>query len=135
MAKKVGYEVTGTKPVCVDFPDGRSVSFTPGMRFEAHPTNSSVRRLLRVREVRVLSAREPVPALPEKLGAPKRVRDILESRSKMARAKKVAEAKAMRAMRTKKTKKSSSKSKPEFVDLAALNKPRRSKSDASRDEN
>ena len=135
MAKRVGYEVTGTKPVCVDFPDGRSVSFTPGMRFEAHPTNSSVRRLLRIREVRVLSTAEPVPQLPEKLGAPKRVRDILESRSKMALAKRVAELKAAKALQAKKAKKSSDSNTPEFIDLGALNKPRRSKSSTSRDEN
>ncbi len=135
MAKKVGYEVTGTKPVCVDFPDGRVVSFTPGMRFEAHTTNSSVRRLLRIREVRALAPSENVPPLPQKLGAPKRVRDILESRSKVARARKLAEARAARANLAKKSKKKKSTSGPEFVDLGSLNKPRRSKSNTSRDEN
>lgn len=90
MAKRVGYEVTALKPVCVDFPDGRVVSFRPGMRFEAHPTNMSVRRLLSVRELRVLGLNERVPALPEKLGAPKAVRDILKARKEVARAHKLA---------------------------------------------
>ena len=123
MAKKTGYEVTAQKPVCVDFPDGRVVSFRPGTRFEAHPTNASVRRLLRVREIRVLSPMEKVPVLPVKLGAPKKVRAILESRNKLARAKQLAQAK-LRASR---------KSGPavETVDLGALNRPKSSGADAS----
>jgi len=116
MAKKVGYQVTAIKPVCVDFPDGRVVSFRPGMRFEAHPTNTSVRRLLKVREVRQLSNYERVPVLPVKLGAPHDVRAIMETRKKMAHARNLAEQKRAREKATAPTAK-----KP--VDLGSLNKP------------
>lgn len=122
MAKMVGYEVTGVKPVCVDFPDGRTVSFRPGMRFTAHPTNSSVRRLERVRQVRRLGDYERVPALPVKLGAPKEVRNILETRKKMAAAKRLAEMKRGAERRAAKT-----PDKMEPIDLSALNKPKRKK--------
>ena len=115
MAKKVGYEVTAQKPVCVDFPDGRVVSFRPGTRFEAHPTNASVRRLLRVREIRQLGAMERVPPLPVKLGAPKSVRDVLTARSQLARAKKLAQARLMASRKSGSTR--------EHVDLGALNRP------------
>jgi hypothetical protein len=91
--KKVGYEVTARKPVCVDFTDGRSISFRPGMRFEALPSNPSVVRLLRVREVRKLSPLEPVPILPIKLGLPRKAKAILESRRAIEQARKLAEMK------------------------------------------
>ncbi|MDX1486858.1 MAG: hypothetical protein R3268_01560 [Acidiferrobacterales bacterium] len=122
MAKMVGYEVTGVKPVCVDFPDGRAVSFRPGMRFTAHPTNASVRRLERVRQVRRLGAYEKVPELPVKLGAPKEVRSVLETRKKMAAARRLAETK-----RTAERKVAKTPDKMEPIDLSALNKPRRKK--------
>lgn len=123
MAKLAGFEVTGVKPVCIDFPDGRVVSFRPGMRFQAHPTNASVRRLMSVREVRALGPFEPVPALPVKLGAPKSVRNTLETRKKLAAARRLAE------QRLKKQKQRAPKAttpdqmKP--VDLSALNQPKR----------
>lgn len=91
--KKLGYEVIALRPVCVDFEDGRSVSFRPGTRFECIPSNQSVVRLLRTRSIRELSAIERVPALPVKLGAPKQVRDVLKARSEVAAARKKAEAK------------------------------------------
>ena len=91
--KKVGYEVTARKPVCVDFADGRSISYRPGMRFKATPSNSSVVRLLRVREVRKLAANEPVPALPIKLGTPRKNRAIMQARKEIEQAKRQALAK------------------------------------------
>ena len=112
MAKQVGYEVTAMRPVCVDFPDGRAVSFRPGMRFTAHPSNSSVVRLLRVREIRPLGAREAVPALPVKLGAPHKVQKILNTRAQVATARRLAEAKA-------KAKARSVSAPPTVVNLAA----------------
>ena len=112
MAKQVGYEVTAQRPVCVDFPDGRSVSFRPGMRFTAHPANASVTRLLRVREIRPLGAREAVPALPVKLGASPKVQKILNTRAQIAQARRVAEAKA-------KAKARASSAPPTAVNLAA----------------
>jgi len=93
MAKKAGFEVTATRPVCVDFRDGRSISFRPGQRFEATLTNSSVLRLLRIRDVRKLGAYEKVRPLPVKLGAPRREQNIMKARSKIEQAKKVALAK------------------------------------------
>jgi len=93
MAKKIGLEVVSTKPVCVDFLDGRTVSFRPGQRFEAEVTNSSVMRLLRTREVRKLSAFEAIPSMPVKLGAPKRVQNVLKARAKVESAKRAAAAK------------------------------------------
>ena len=116
MAKITGYEVTARRAVCIDFSDGRAVSFRPGMRFEAHPTNASVRRLLSVREIRQLGPLERVPPLPPKLGAPKRVTNILKARREMKQAKKLAEAK-LKASR-------GGASAPETVDLGALNRPR-----------
>lgn len=90
MAKHVGFEVTARKPVCVDFPDGRVVSFRPGMRFKAHPTNASVRRLIKVREIRQLGPYEAVPSLPVKLGAPREVQNVLKAREQVAAARKAA---------------------------------------------
>ena len=116
MAKMTGYEVIAQKPVCVDFPDGRAVSFPPGMRFEAHPTNSAVRRLLKIRDIRQLGPMERVPQLPVKLGATKDVRSILKSRRDMAEARRLAELKAKRS--------ASAKQEPEAVDLSALNQPK-----------
>lgn len=100
MAKIIGYEVTALKPVCIDFPDGRTVSFQPGMRFEAHPTNMSVRRLLSVREIRVLGLNERVPPLPEKLGAPKAIRDILKARKEVTEAHRLAKIKALQSKKS-----------------------------------
>ena len=93
MAKTAGFEVIATKPVCVDFRDGRTVSFRPGQRFEATLTNSSVLRLLRIREVRKLSPHEPIKALPVKLGAPKRHQTVMKARAQVEQAKRAALAK------------------------------------------
>ena len=93
MAKKVGFEVITQRPVCVDFRDGRVVSFRPGQRFEASKTNLSVMRLVRNKEVRILGPYERVPALPVKLGAPRAVRNVLKAREQVAAAKKAAQAK------------------------------------------
>ena len=119
MAKKVGYEVTGTKPVCVDFLDGRSVSFRPGQRFEAAVTNSSVLRLVRVHEVRKLSAVEVIPPLPPKLGAPRRVQNILKRRADVEAAKIAAQAKMAAS------KKAPPQAEPEEVDLGSLSKQKK----------
>lgn len=93
MAKKVGFEVVSTRPVCVDFRDGRTISFQPGQRFEAAVTNNSVARLLRVREVRKLGQFERIPPLPVKLGAPKRVQNIMKRRAEVEQARRLALAK------------------------------------------
>jgi len=93
MAQKIGFEVVATKPVCVDFRDGRSVSFRPGQRFTAALTNSSVQRLLRVREVRKLGPFEAIPPMPVKLGAPRRVQNIMKRRAEVDQARRVALAK------------------------------------------
>ncbi len=93
MAKRVGFEVVATRPVCVDFRDGRTVSYRPGQRFKAALTNTSVARLLRISEVRKLGPYEAVPPMPIKLGAPRRVQSIMKTRSKIEQAKKAARAK------------------------------------------
>jgi hypothetical protein len=93
MAKQIGFEVVATKPVCVDFRDGRSVSFRPGQRFKADMTNASVMRLVRTREVRKLTRYESVPPLPVKLGAPRRVQNVMKARAKIEAAKRAALAK------------------------------------------
>ena len=118
MAKIIGYEVIALKPVCIDYPDGRVVSFRPGMRFEAHPTNTCVRRLLRSKRLRQLSPYEPVPALPVKLGAPADLRRALEPRKKLTAARRLA------ALKKKAPAKSVEQMEP--VDLSALNKPKKS---------
>jgi len=91
--KKHGYEVTGTRPVCVDFPDGRAVSYRPGMRFRASPHNASVRRLVRTKAVRQLGPHEPVPVQVVKLGTPHKEAQILATRKKIAAAKNLAQMK------------------------------------------
>ena len=93
MAKKVGYEVIAQRPVCVDFLDGRVVSFRPGQRFEATKTNQTVNRLVRTRDLRVLEPFETIPALPVKLGAPRRVQDVLKARAEVEQARLAAQAK------------------------------------------
>lgn len=90
MAKQVGYEVTAQRPVCVDFRDGRVVSFRPGARFEAEVSNASVQRLLRNKDVRVLSATESVPVSSVKLGAPPRLREVVKVRSELEKARQAA---------------------------------------------
>lgn len=90
MAKQVGYEVTAQRPVCVDFRDGRSVSFRPGQRFEAEVSNVSVQRLLRNKDVRVLSASEAVPATPVKIGALPRVQAVVKVRNEVEKARQAA---------------------------------------------
>ena len=117
MAKKVGYEVTATKPVCVDFPDGRVVSFRPGTRFEAHPTNASVRRLVKVQSVRTLGPFDAIPALPVKLGAPRQVTKVLNARDKVAQARK----KALAKLAASKARPAPQKLDP--IDLGALTQP------------
>lgn len=85
--KKVGFEVGARRAVCVDFPDGRVVSFPPGTRFEADPSNPSIVRLLRVGEIRRLDPREPLPPLPPTLGAPLHVRNAVKARADIAATK------------------------------------------------
>jgi hypothetical protein len=87
MAKQVGYEVTAQRPVCVDFRDGRVVSYRPGSRFEAEVSNVSVQRLLRNKDVRVLSAMESVPVTAVKLGAPPREQAVVKVRNEVERAR------------------------------------------------
>jgi hypothetical protein len=87
MAKQVGYEVVAQRPVCVDFRDGRVVSFRPGHRFEAEVSNVSVQRLLRNKDVRVLSASEAVPATPIKIGTPPRLQELQKVRAEVEKAR------------------------------------------------
>lgn len=116
MAKHTGFEVLGLKPACVEFPDGRSVSFPPGTRFEAQLDFPCIRRLLKVKAIRQLNAFERVPELPEKIGAPKDVRNIIEARRRADKMKK----ERVLKQRTE------SFSKPEkpIVDLGALHAPK-----------
>ena len=91
--KKQGYEVTGRRPVCVDFQDKRSVSFAPGMRFEAHPSNPGVVRGLRARVLRKLGLREVVPPQVVKLGVSPRLRRKLAAQAQIDAARASAQAK------------------------------------------
>lgn len=127
MAKKLGFEVVSTRPVCVDFRDGRTVSFRPGQRFMAAMTNSSVQRLLRIREVRKLGPFEAIPSMPIKLGAPRRVQNILKRRAEVAQAKKTALAKMAAS------KKAPPKTEP-VVDLGSPIKKQQPKPSAPREE-
>jgi hypothetical protein len=94
--RKAGYEVIATRPVCVDFRDGRSISFRPGMRFESIPSNPAVVRLLRVGEIRKLGTMERVPPLPVGFGAPRKKQAIMSARREVEAARIAAEQK-MRA--------------------------------------
>jgi len=91
--KKVGYEVIARRPVCVDFADGRVISFKPGMRFKSIPSNPSVARLFRNRDLRKLGPQEVIQPLPPKYGAPRNVQAILQARASVAAAHKLAAAK------------------------------------------
>ena len=93
MAKIVGFEVVATRPVCVDFRDGRTISYRPGQRFEASLTNSSVQRLVRIKEIRKLGPFEAIPPMPVKLGATRRVQNIMKRRSEVEQARVAAQAK------------------------------------------
>ena len=115
MAKKLGFEVVATKPVCVDFRDGRTISYRPGARFTASVTNASVQRLLRSREVRKLNMNEAVGAEPIKLGAPRRVQKLLQRRAEVDAARRVALAKQAASKKAQPA--------PEPVDLSSLTKP------------
>jgi len=90
--KKQGYEVVAQKPVCVDFSDGRAISFRPGHRFEADVHNTSVQRLLKVGEIRALSPREMVPVMPVTLGRAPAEAQILKTRASLAEQKRVSDA-------------------------------------------
>jgi len=92
MAKRIGFEVVATRPVCVDYRDGRAISYRPGHRFEATMLNSSVQRLLRGGEIRKLGPFERVPPMPVGLGKPKRVQSIMKARAEVAQAKRAATA-------------------------------------------
>ena len=93
MAKIVGFEVVATRPVCVDFRDGRTISYRPGQRFEASLTNSSVQRLVRIKEIRKLGPFEAIPPMPVKLGATRRVQNIMKRRAEVDQARRAAQAK------------------------------------------
>lgn len=94
--KKQGYEVIGRRPVSIDFKDKRTVSYRPGMRFQAHPSNQCVVRLLRANEIRQLGPREVVPPQRVVLGAAPRLKRKLDAQGKIEAARAAAEAK-MRA--------------------------------------
>lgn len=52
------YQVIGTGPCPVDYPDGNAISHRPGEIIQASPTNKSVIRALRTKRLRQLSERE-----------------------------------------------------------------------------
>lgn len=52
------YQVIGTGPCQIDYPNGNAVSHWPGDLVEASPTNKSVIRALRVKRLRQVSPRE-----------------------------------------------------------------------------
>jgi len=52
------YQVVGSGPLTVDYPNGTSVAHRPGDTFRAVPTNRCVVRALRVKRVREMSPRE-----------------------------------------------------------------------------
>lgn len=58
---KTGYQVISMTAVCVDFDDGRSVSFPKGATFYADSNNAQVRRLVRNNDIRELSRGEQAP--------------------------------------------------------------------------
>jgi hypothetical protein len=58
---KTGYQVISTSAVCVDFDDGRSVSFPKGDLFYADSNSVQVRRLLRNSAIRELTRFEQAP--------------------------------------------------------------------------
>jgi hypothetical protein len=58
---KHGYQVISMSAVCVDFDDGRSVSFPKGASFFADSNNLQVQRLLRGNAVRELTVFEQKP--------------------------------------------------------------------------
>jgi hypothetical protein len=64
---KTAYQVISVNAVCVDYDDGRSISYPKGTTFHADSNAPQVRRLLRNNDIRALSRSEQQPK-PVKLG-------------------------------------------------------------------
>lgn len=58
---KTPYQVISMNAVCVDYDDGRSLSYPKGATFYADSNNAQVRRLLRTNAIRVLKRTEQQP--------------------------------------------------------------------------
>lgn len=58
---KTAYQVISTTAVCVDYDDGRSVSYPKGATFHADSNLTHVRRLLRNNSIRELTRTEQQP--------------------------------------------------------------------------
>lgn len=52
------YQVVSRQAVTVEFPNGNVLSYPAGFMFKAHPTNTSVTRLLRQNLIRAVTPRE-----------------------------------------------------------------------------
>jgi len=109
--KKQGYQVIGRQPVCIDFADGRTVSFRPGKRFEAHPTNKSVVRAMRGNSLRQLAANERGTE-PVTLGMDPHRASTIGYRNQLAQNKVAAAAKAKEGVHRATPKPAPKKSKP-----------------------
>ena len=66
MKRDQTYQVVSRSAVTVEFANGNVVSYPSGFMFQAHPTNTSVTRLLRNNLVRKVTARE-VPRFKTKI--------------------------------------------------------------------
>ena len=58
MKRDQTYQVVSRSAVTVEFTNGNVVSYPSGFMFQAHPTNSSVTRLLRQNLIRPVTPRE-----------------------------------------------------------------------------
>lgn len=58
MKRDQTYQVVSPSAVTVEFPNGNVVSYPTGFMFKAHPTNSTVTRLLRMNLIRKVTPRE-----------------------------------------------------------------------------
>ena len=58
MKRDQTYQVMSRSAVTVEFPNGNVVSYPTGFVFKAHPTNSTVTRLMRQNLIRQVTPRE-----------------------------------------------------------------------------
>ena len=68
MKRDQTYQVVARSAVTVEFANGNVVSYPAGFMFTAHPTNTSVTRLLRNNSIRKVTDRE-VPTFAKKIDA------------------------------------------------------------------
>jgi hypothetical protein len=66
------YQVTGSTPLAIDYPNGETKAHRPGSIFKIAPSNRGVQRGLRTKRLRILSDRESNSMRNAELVVPKK---------------------------------------------------------------